>query len=270
MGELILCNQELAALPYYIDEAALNVYSLEELGYYIENNVFLLEADFMNEELCTWIDKELHLADVSAQLRSIYRGGGTLSEFVECMLSRSGYLNREQIRQIAASLKDIENKSEFECIKMKADRYVENKRYINAIYEYRKLTERKDEVNDILMGNVWHNLGCAYAGLFFFRDAAFCFKRGYELNENPQSMRECLYAYRCMHDEHGFEMSAKEFGLGTEEILSISSELTAASRMEAIEQFEQWLDEQFSMDREQELAKTVAEWKDTYRKNCRI
>lgn len=270
MGELILCNQELAALPYYIDEAALNVYSLEELGYYIENNMFLLEADFMNEELCTWIDKELHLKEASVQLRSIYRGGGTLSEFVECMLSQSGYLNREKIKQIAASLKDIENKSEFECIKMKADRYAENKRYINAIYEYRKLTEQKDEVNDILMGNVWHNLGCAYVGLFFFRDAAFCFKRAYELNENPQSMRACLYAYRCMHDEHGFELYAKKFGLEAEETLSIRSELTAVSRMEEIEQFEQWLDEQFSMDREQELAKIVAEWKDAYRKNCRI
>lgn len=270
MGELILCNQRLAALPYYIDEAALNVYSLEELCYYIENNVFLLEADFMNEELCTWIDKELHLTEVSAQLRSIYRGGGTLSEFVEYILNQSGYLRNNQISRISSALKDMENKSEFECIKMKADRYVDNKRYINAIYEYRRLTEMKDEENDILMGNVWHNLGCAYAGLFFFREAALCFKRGYELNENPQTMRECLYAYRCMHDEPGFKNSAEKFGLDSEEAADISRELTAVSRMEEIGKFEQWLDEKFSMGREQELGEKVAEWKETYRKNCRI
>lgn len=270
MGELILCNQSLAALPYYIDEAALNVYSLEELSYYIENNVFLLSTDFMNEELCTWIDKQLHLAEASAQLRSIYRGGGMLSEFVECILRQSGYLRSEQISQITSILDDLENKSEFECIKMRADRYVDNKRYVNAIYEYRKLIEKKDEVNDILMGNVWHNLGCAYAGLFFFREAASCFKRGYELNENPQTMRECLYAYRCMHDEQGFKNSAEEFGLETEQVLDISRELTAASRMEEIGQFERWLDEQFSGGREQELDEIVEEWKDIYRKNCRI
>ena len=35
MGELILCSHMLAAVPYYIDEASLNVYSLEELSYYI-------------------------------------------------------------------------------------------------------------------------------------------------------------------------------------------------------------------------------------------
>lgn len=270
MGELILCNQMLAALPYYIDEASLNIYSLEELSYYIENNVFLLEEDFMNEELCTWIDKELGLTEVAAKLRSIYRGGGTLAEFVEYILSRSGYLGREQIRQIGSALKDMENKSEFECVKMKADRYVENKRYINAIYEYRKLIEMKDEQNVILRGNVWHNLGCAYAGLFFFREAAMCFKRAYELNENPESMRECLYAYRCMYDEHGFKESADKFGLEADELSDISRELTAASRMEEIGQFEQRLDELFAMDKNQELGAIVAEWKDTYRKNCRI
>lgn len=270
MGELILCNQMLAALPYYIEEASLNIYSLEELSFYIENNIFLLEVDFMNEELCTWIDKELRLTEAAERLRNICRGGGTLAEFVECILSQSGYLGGQQIRQLISVLKNMENKSEFECIKMKADRYLENKRYINAIYEYRKLVEMKNEPDEILKGNAWHNLGCAYAGLFFFREAALCFRRAYELNENPETIRECLYAYRCMHDEQGLKKTAEEFGLGAEELMDIGRELTAASRMEEIGQFEQRLDELFSADREQELGAIVTEWKDIYRKNCRI
>ena len=32
MGELILCNQNMAAFPYYVEEAAIGVYSLEELS----------------------------------------------------------------------------------------------------------------------------------------------------------------------------------------------------------------------------------------------
>ncbi len=34
------------AMPYYIDNISLNVYSLEELCYYIENHLYLIEADF--------------------------------------------------------------------------------------------------------------------------------------------------------------------------------------------------------------------------------
>ena len=36
MGELILCSQQLAAMPYYIENVSLNVYSLDELCYYIK------------------------------------------------------------------------------------------------------------------------------------------------------------------------------------------------------------------------------------------
>lgn len=270
MGELILCNQMLAALPYYMDEAALGIYSLEELSYYIENNLYLLEADFMSEELCTWIDKELQLHEAAAKLREIYRRDGTLSEFVECILKQSGYLDVAKIRQIVAVLKDMEHKSEFECIKMKADRYTENHRYINAIYEYRKLLNRKDEPNEILIGNVWHNLGCAYAGLFLFREAATCYKRAYVLNENPESMRECLYTYRCMHDEQGFRETAKELGVEEEMLLDIGRTLKETSRMEDICQFEQHLEELAAMEKKQEIGGILAEWKDTYRKNCRI
>ncbi len=270
MGELILCNQALAALPYYMEEAALGIYSLEELSYYIENNVYLLEADFMSEELCTWIDKELQLHETAEKLREICRTGGTLSEFIACILKESGYLDSTKIRQIVMEFKNIENKSEFECIKMKADRYAQNHRYINAIYEYRRLLSRKDEPNEILIGNVWHNLGCAYAGLFLFHEAVMCYQRAYTLNKNPESMRECLYACRCMHDEEGFRKTAAEFCVTEEELLEIGRTLKETSRMEDICQFEQQLAELFAMGKEQEIGEIVAEWKDTYRKNCKI
>lgn len=270
MGELILCNQTLAALPYYIEEAALGVYSLEELSFYIENNVYLLEADFMNEELCIWVDRELQMHETAAKLREIYRRDGTLSEFVECILNESGYLNAVQIRQITAVLKDMEHKSEFECIKMKADRYVKNQRYINAIYEYRKLLNRKDVPNEILLGNVWHNLGTSYAGLFLFQEAVQCYKQAYRLNENPESMRECLYACRCMRDEKLFRDTAAELNVEEEEVLAVGRTLKEASRMEDICQFERQLEELFAMNQDQKISDIVTEWEDTYRKNCKI
>ena len=65
MGELILCSHPIAAMPYYIDNISLNVYSLEELCYYIENHLYLIEADFMSEELCLWIGQELDEKDLA-------------------------------------------------------------------------------------------------------------------------------------------------------------------------------------------------------------
>lgn len=270
MGELILCSQRLAALPYYIDTASLNIYSLEELSYYIENNLYLLEEDFMSEELCSWIEQEMRLKDVAEQLRDICRKNGTLAEFVTCILRQSGYCSPDSIRGITAALSERENKSEYECIKLKADRYVENKRYISGIYEYRRLLGMKEEKNEVLVGNVWHNLGKAYASLFLFGEAAECLRQAYALNQNPESLRECLYACRCMHDEKRFREIAEENGIPEEEMGEIARELTKKSRMEDIGQFEQRLEELFAEGKEQEVRMILDDWKDTYRKNCRI
>ena len=179
MGELILCNQNMAAFPYYVEEAAIGVYSLEELSYYICHNVYLLRSDFMNEDLCNWLERELKLKDAADALREIVRKGGTLSEFVTCLLSQSGYCDRMQIAQIAQQIAELEHKSEYECSKIRADRYVTNGRYAAAVSAYRALLADQEAENPILVGNVWHNMGKAYTGLFRFREAADCYRKAY-------------------------------------------------------------------------------------------
>lgn len=270
MGELILCNPVSAEHPYYINENSLNIYSLEELSYYIANNLYLLELDFMNEALCTWVDEELKLHEIAEQLKEIYQRDGELSEFVACILNRSSYFRTEQVNQIVTALKNMENKSEFECMKMKADRYMEKERYTNAICEYRKLLRIKDEPNKILVGNVWHNLGCACTGLFLFCEAAECFSRAYQQNENPESLREYLYTYLCMHNEDGFYKAVAELEVPEELFSEVIREFKNAENAEEISQFEKQMEELFAEENESEIHHIVTEWKETYRKNCKI
>lgn len=270
MGELILCNQMLAAFPYYIDQASLNVYSLEELSYYIEHNTYLLDAGFMSEELCNWVDRQLGLKETAEKLREIYKRNGGLSEFVSVLLRESGYCSPEQIRQIILNLTELEHKSEYECGKMRADRYAQNQRYVNAIYEYRKLLDNKDGQDEVLVGNVWHNLGKAYTGLFLFEEAESCFMNAYGYNQNPESLRECLFACRCMRDNNRIQRIAAAKEISEEQLDEVMNEITEMSRMEDIRQFERQLEEWMTTGQEQEALQLVNEWKDTYRKNCRI
>ena len=145
MGELILCSHPIAAMPYYIDNISLNVYSLEELCYYIENHLYLIEADFMSEELCLWIGQELDEKDLAQSLRSVLLGNGSLSDFTELILRSCGYCSEDTIRHIRSVLLDMQNKSVFECSKIRADRYMESEKYVKAIHEYRKLLGMEEE-----------------------------------------------------------------------------------------------------------------------------
>ena len=99
MGELLLCNEAIAAMPYYIEGVSINVYSIEELNYYIINNIYLLDDDFMSLELCTWIENHAHLPKLAMHLRTIISTNGRLSAFVTELLEYSGYCTKqEQLR----------------------------------------------------------------------------------------------------------------------------------------------------------------------------
>lgn len=189
MGELLLCGQELASVPYYIENALLNVYSLEELCYYLQNNTDLVEPSFMDAELISWIRTELKLTALSEQLTKIMEEGGGLSVFVAALAAGCNYCSREEVAVMQEKLAAFENKSEIECRKIRADRFLEKKRYKTCILEYKRLLELP-EVTGMFEGDIYHNLGTAYAGLFLFRDAADCYKMAYEKNRNPLSKQQ--------------------------------------------------------------------------------
>ncbi|MGN1156058.1 MAG: hypothetical protein ACI4TK_07770 [Agathobacter sp.] len=279
MGEILFCNQPIAALPYYIEGISWNVYSLEELCYYIENNTYLLEKDFMTEELCTWIGKEVKNEKLAERLRDILRMDGRLSEFILAILVECGYSRRETIKEVVRLIREMEEKSDFECNKVRADRLMEKEKYLSSIYEYKRLLEADDadKQPQQLMGNIWHNLGTAYARLFLFQEAIHCYERAYYLNSNEESLKEALMAYRCLKDEDGFYNVAKSNGLSEEEITRIKNELSVASRSDATKEFEDKLEAIAIMKESGQkneyykaISNIIFNWKEEYRRICRI
>ena len=52
MSGYILCQIKRAKIPYYIVNISTNIYSIEELCYYIYHNIYLLDDTIINEQLC--------------------------------------------------------------------------------------------------------------------------------------------------------------------------------------------------------------------------
>lgn len=189
MGELLLCSREIASAPYYIETISLNVYSLEEICYYLKEYTDLVEITFMDEELIRWIREELKLQALAGQLAELNEQKGKLTEFVEAIVSACNYCTPEEAEGIQKKLAVFENKTEIECQKIRADRLLEKKHYQAGILSYQKLL-REPEVTGEFAGDVYHNLGTAYAGLFLFEDAADCYEKAYSRNKNPLSGKQ--------------------------------------------------------------------------------
>ena len=59
MSGYILWQGKRAKNPYYISNISTNIYSIEELCYYLYHNIYLLDETIINEQLLVWMKEEL-------------------------------------------------------------------------------------------------------------------------------------------------------------------------------------------------------------------
>ena len=277
MSTLIYCQNALSATPYYIEEAALNVYSLEELSYYMLNNVYLLSTKLMSAELCNWIGRELKQPKLANELLGLVQNNAPLHIFVGHILSANGYASAKEIKDTLAIISTFENKSEAERKKIRADRLMANDKLVDAIYEYETLLS--DDVAKtmpkIVEGDVYHNLGCAFAKLFFFDEAMECFDEAYKKNQKKQSLHCLLYAARCARNKSKFEEYISKYLIPKDDVDEVLKSVTTVTTKESILEFDSAINELINDDSKRDGAistmdNVVREWKDEYIRLCKI
>ena len=67
---VIYCGKS-NTVPYYIKEADLNVYSIQELAYFVYNYPMLISNNFVNKNLILYIYSELKMPELSTELNNL-------------------------------------------------------------------------------------------------------------------------------------------------------------------------------------------------------
>lgn len=281
MGALLLCNRPIAAMPYYIEALSVNIYSLEELCYVIEHHPFLLDEGFFDDELILWIEREVGEGELAEGLRQSLRKEQGITKLVELILNATGYMSYEAGMRILSQIREMQHKTVFERRKMRADRYVENKKYINALLEYRRILQMEEECkkNPVVCGNIWHNQGTVFARLFLFREAKECFEKAYQYHMNLESVYEAMAACRYLGEDEELRKLAAKYGVDEQEVAELGEHWTRISRSEAIVNVEEEIDAIFAeegdffgentLEENRALMQMLHEWKVEYQKNCR-
>ena len=278
MGELLLCRAESAKEPYFLEEMAINLYSVEELCYYIMQNTWLLDEDFAGKDLCLWLEKEQGQTKLAELLREGLEKKAGLKEQIGLLLQEIGYCSQKEISEVLRNLQEMEEKSEFQCAKLRADRLMESRKYLRAVYEYQRLLESREagEQDALLLGDIWHDLGSAYARMFLFSEAVECFKKAYRLNERTHSLHCALYALLCQGREEDFRALAEEYRLGQAELEELRRTREAAIKsrgsMEMADAGKRLLQER-KADRkrfQEETEGRLNDWRRDYRRICSV
>lgn len=197
MSDLWICSEIRARKPFVPAVDKIKLYTIEELCFYLYQNVEHLDEEVMNDVLYQWLETELMQPKLASILRQEQAKGQDASWCVWVLLNEVGMYTSEEMEEIRQYCFVIKNLDGFERCKLKADRLFRNGKYTRSILEYRALLELMPEDEyEQLKGNVWHNLGVAYTRLFMFTEATRCFKIAYEKNGNEKSKQayeEALY-----------------------------------------------------------------------------
>lgn len=196
MGSLILCHRKRAKQPYEISRIHMRIYTIEELCYYICNNLYLIDYTIINRQLCDWLRDELDLKKLAKQLREALNQNCSMEQFVLMILRESNIYATAEINKIQGILERLQNQNEVERKKYKADSLQESGEYESAILVYQSILneEWNDSVKRTFYGHVYACLGTAYGHLFLYQEAAAAYEKAYEICEEEDMLKAYLYS----------------------------------------------------------------------------
>ena len=196
MGTVKLCVHESAKTPYYAEATGIHLYSIEELAYYLYENIYLIDERIIDEKLYSWIGSELGMWKLAERLRSGRSNGNHVYNQVMTILQTSEYYSESELRTLSERVKTISGMQTQERMKYKADELMQNENYWAAIAEYEKILgiRQSSRLTVEFYATVWNNLAGCYARLFLFEKAAACFESAYQFHKIPEYKEKAYYA----------------------------------------------------------------------------
>ncbi|MCR5108080.1 MAG: hypothetical protein K6B28_07940 [Lachnospiraceae bacterium] len=213
MSNMMLCHSALAKNPYFVATFGVNIYSIEELCYLLVKNAYLVDEDLMDEKLCDFLENEAGMPELGARLKEMLIRRCSVGEFVTEIIIEGDYCTEEELSEVRQTLVDNSGMDRSRKHKIRGDNMLKAKRYTHALDEYRYILENMEKDSDeILYSEIMHNMGTAYARLFFFERAAECFYKAYETGNKRVSLIHYLTAMKIIMDKEQYDRLILRYG----------------------------------------------------------
>lgn len=217
MGSLILCHEKKAKQPYEIARIHKKIYTIEELCYYISNNLYLIDYTIVNKQLCEWLMEELDMDGLAKELRACIRKNGSVEQFVLLILRASSIYTEQELKKIEDIMKHLKNQKDVERQKYKADNLLSSGEIEAAILVYLSIIhgEKDETLDQKFYGRVYACLGAAYGQMFLYEEAARMYEAAYQICEEESMVIAYLYCCRHSMSEAEYkELLTKNRGYG--------------------------------------------------------
>ena len=196
MGTVKLCVHEPVKTPYYVEATGVHLYSLEELAYYLYENLYLIDEGMIDDRLFFWIDTALGLSKLAEMLYSGRASGNHVYNQVMTILQMSQYYSESELSLLLERIQSISGMQTQERMKNKADELAQNGKFWAAVSEYERILgiRQNSRLSVEFYANVWNNLASCYAKVFLFEKAASCYENAYQFHKQPEYKERAYYA----------------------------------------------------------------------------
>lgn len=219
MSKWIRSSKVSMEYPFLLVREDIQITSLDELAYLLEQGKFLFVEDIMNEEFCAWVRDFLQEHKKSDSLLQIIKGQGGTAVFLQCLFRNSVYLSEKQLEEVLIPFSNDQFVDEGERYYRIGNQFFKKERYRMAIFSYREAIScgERDQKEDEWMGKIWHQLGNCYMNELRFELGEDCFQRAFLLNGQPFSQQALLLAQQANNGLVEFQIDANmEYNLEQE------------------------------------------------------
>ena len=187
---------------YYIKEADMNIYSIQELAYFIYNYPMLISNNFVSKNLIVYINRDLNMETLSNELNMMYnRKNENIINLLKVILKHSNYYTKEDIEKFTHNLIKLIDLDEISFINLAGDNLFRLKKYEKAIMQYKKIITK-----DL---NALRKLSFCYAKMQYFDKAIIYLNNLYAQTNDENDLKQLYFCYKLTNNIEGFEKYKK-------------------------------------------------------------
>lgn len=194
MSNIYACQGKYAETPFYLESGGIHIFSIEELCYYISENIHILDAGLIDRQLVDWIERECELPELSDHLRNALNRRCAIQELMTIILEYTHYVSAEQISSMTHILDKSASMNDFQKRKLRADYCFRSSHFEKALKMYLQLLSETNKNDFEMAAKLYHNIGTVYAAKFEFEKAADAFLLAYQINGSAESKKSYIIA----------------------------------------------------------------------------
>lgn len=275
MSKIYLSIGSLSQTPYYLSGLGVNIYSMDELCFYLVRDSYILDNDLVDTKLCDYIEEQLGLTTIADCLRNLINENAPVGEMVTTLLEKTGYCDEEEIKRIQKILVDNASLSFAAKRKLRGDNLVKAGKYTRAIEEYQYVLSSVDSSEEPdLYSAILHNIGSAYAQMFLMDKAVEFYKKAYDVNGDRESLILYLAGKRMRMKGEDFERMVVRCGYDDRVVIDAQMRLQKAENEELISEYVPDVKQIIELKSEGKVAeasreseKVLEKWKQDYRRS---